>query len=78
MPDATELKVGGTCYVGILPTLVRVTAILDLEGPADYGWTPRPTWEIGLCPIEDLGDEDAGYVMYIDSDEPIEYEVVEG
>ena len=76
MPPPEELRAGGNCYVGIPPTLVRVVSICDLEGPADYGYLPRPEWQIGLCPIDDLDDEEAGYVMYPDSGEPIEYEVI--
>jgi hypothetical protein len=77
MPEPADLKVGSNCYVGIPSTVVRVTTILDLEGEADYGWLPRPEWGIGLCPVDDLDDEDAGYVMYVQSHEPIEFEAIE-
>jgi hypothetical protein len=38
---------------------------------------PRPEYVLGVVPVSSLDDEDAGYVIYLGSGEPIEIEVVE-
>ncbi|MEU9130708.1 hypothetical protein AB0D08_21845 [Kitasatospora sp. NPDC048540] len=70
-PDPSELSAGETCMLGIPPTEVQVVAIDQYDPPADFGWTPRPTWVLGVCPVSDLSDEEAGYVLYLNSGEPI-------
>jgi hypothetical protein len=70
-PEPAFLDVGDSCLLGIPPTDVRVVAIEQHEPPADFGWTPRPSWVLGLCPVSDLGEEDAGYVVYVNSGEPM-------
>ncbi|MBO1336304.1 hypothetical protein [Streptomyces sp. VRA16 Mangrove soil] len=76
-PDTAELRAGGAAMMGIPPTEVRVTAVVEYDGPADFGWSPRPTWALGVCAVEDLGDEEAGYVLHLDAGEPIEVERIE-
>ena len=76
-PDGWDLTAGDNCFVGIPPSEVRVTSIERYDPPGDFGWLPRPEWVLGVCPVENLDDEEAGYVLYLDGDEPIDIEVVE-
>jgi len=70
-PDPLELADGDSCMIGIPPIEVQVTAIEQHDPPADFGWTPRPVWVLGVCPITDLEDDEAGFVLYLESGEPI-------
>ncbi|MFI2352580.1 hypothetical protein ACH492_37475 [Streptomyces sp. NPDC019443] len=63
--------------MGIPETEVQVTAIEEYDPPADFGWLPRPTWALGVCAVADLGDEEAGYVLYLNAGEPIEVEKID-
>lgn len=71
-PDPAGLNAGDLCMVGIPTTEVQVIAIDEYDPPADFGWLPRPVWGIGVCPISDLNDDEAGYVIYLDAGDPIE------
>ena len=77
-PDPSELEIGDACFVGIPPTEVVVTGIEKYEPPADFGFLPRPEYVLEVVPVSSLDDEDAGYVIYLGSAEPIEIEVIEG
>lgn len=77
-PDPDDLSVGEECIIGIPPTEVQVVAIDEYDPPADFGWTPRPGWGLGVCPVANLADEEAGYVLYLDSGEPIDIARVQG
>jgi hypothetical protein len=77
-PDPLELQTDDLCMVGIPPTEVQVIAIDAYEPPADFGWTPRPALGIGLCPVTDLDIEEAGYVIYPESGDPVEIEHLGG
>ena len=76
-PAPEELQPGSSCFVGIPPVEVRVTAIQQYSPPADFGFLPRPEYVIEVCPVDLLDDEEAGYVIYLHSGEPIEIEVLE-
>jgi hypothetical protein len=76
-PDPSELDTGDPCFVGIPPTRVRVSRIEKFEPPADYGFLPRPEYLLEVRPVDTLDDEDAGYVLYLNGNEPIDIEVVE-
>ena len=75
-PDGWELSTGDMCLIAIPPTEVQVTSIENYDPPGDFGWLPRPSWALGVCPTEYVGDEEAGYVLYLDADEPIVIEAV--
>jgi hypothetical protein len=77
-PDPSELGTGDPCFVGMPPTLVRVMTIVRYDPPADFGFLPRPEVALGLCMIDMLDEEEAGFTLYLDSGEPIEIEVVSG
>ncbi|MEU2432933.1 hypothetical protein ABZ611_26170 [Streptomyces sp. NPDC007861] len=70
--------VRGLCIrlLGIPPTEVRITGIGKFEPPADFGFLPRPEYFLELVPIDMLDDEESGYVVYLNGDEPIEIEVL--
>ena len=75
-PDGWEVTVGDPCFVGIPRTEVQVTTIERYEPPGMLGWLPRPEWIIEVRPVEFIEDEEAGYVLYPDSGEPIVIEHV--
>jgi hypothetical protein len=75
-PDASELQAGDPCFVGIPPTEVRVTSIERFDPPADFGFLPRPDYVLGVVPIDAIEDQEAGYVLYLNSQEPIHIEVL--
>ncbi|MGW4945936.1 hypothetical protein ACWEOZ_30640 [Actinoplanes sp. NPDC004185] len=75
-PDASELQAGDPCFVGIPPTEVRITSIERFEPPADVGFLPRPEYALEVVPVDALEDEEAGYVLYLNSREPIHIEVL--
>lgn len=77
-PDVEELSQGDVCMIAVLTTEVRVMSIERYEPPADLGWLPRPQLAIGVCPVDLLGDDEAGYVLYIASAEPIVIEKISG
>lgn len=77
-PDPSELDTGDSCFVGIPPTEVRVIGIEKFDPPADFGFLPRPEFVLEVCPIDLLDDDDAGYTLYLNGEEPIEIEVIEG
>jgi hypothetical protein len=62
--------------LGIPQTDVRIMWIEYYDPPAEFGWLPRPTWGLAVCPLQDEGDENAGYVLYLDTGDPIEIDVV--
>lgn len=74
-PDPSELKVGQMCLVGIPLTMVKVTLIEVYEPPADFGFLPRPDFVLGVVPLEYLGEEEAGYSIYLNGQEPINLEI---
>jgi hypothetical protein len=76
-PDPSELQVGSSCFIGIPATEVRVTEIQKFEPPADFGFTPRPDYLLEVRPTEFSDDENAGFVIYLNSGEPIQIEIVE-
>jgi hypothetical protein len=76
-PDPTELEEGDACFVGIPPTRVRVIGIELFDPPADFGFLPRPDYVLGVRPSSDEDDEDAGYAIYLNGEEPVEIQVVE-
>ena len=76
-PPVEELREGSQCFVGILPVEVRVTSIVRYEPPAGFGFLPRPEYALDVCPVDLVDDEEAGYVLYLGSGEPIEIEVLE-
>lgn len=73
-PEPSELEAGGSCLVGIPPTEVRVTGIEKYEPPADFGFLPRPEYVLEVVPVDMLDDEEAGFVLYLNGEEPIEIE----
>lgn len=75
-PDPSELEVGDSCFVGIPPTEVRVTGIERYEPPGDFGFLPRPDYVLEVVPVDMVDDEEAGYVLYLNGEEPIEVEIV--
>jgi hypothetical protein len=76
-PDSSELQTGDACFVGIPPTEVRITGIEKYEPPADFGFLPRPDYVLEVVPVDMLDDEDAGFVLYLNGEEPIDIEIVE-
>ncbi|MEV4282267.1 hypothetical protein [Actinoplanes xinjiangensis] len=75
-PDPEELEPGDPCFVGIPPTEVLVTTIEKFEPPADYGFLPRPDYFMEVVPLDMTDDEEAGYVIYLNGNEPIDIQVV--
>lgn len=75
-PDPEELESGSPCFVGIPPTEVIVTSIEKYDPPADFGFLPRPDYVMELTPEATIEDEDAGYVVYMNGNEPIELETI--
>jgi hypothetical protein len=75
-PDASELQAGDACFVGIPPTEVRVTIIERFDPPADFGFLPRPDYVLEVVPADAVEDEDAGYVLYLNGEEPIDIEAL--
>jgi hypothetical protein len=75
-PDPSALGTGDGCLLGVPPTEVRLLSIDRFDPPADFGFLPRPGYALGVCPLDLLDDQDAGYTIYPDSGEPIEIEVV--
>ncbi|MFF3866254.1 hypothetical protein [Micromonospora sp. NPDC001898] len=75
-PDPSELRAGDPCFVGIPPTEVRVTSIERFDPPADFGFLPRPDYMLGVVPVDAIEDQEAGYVLYLNSQEPIDIEVL--
>ncbi|WBB69549.1 hypothetical protein [Micromonospora sp. WMMD812] len=75
-PDASELQAGDPCFVGIPPTQVRVTSIERFDPPADFGFLPRPDYALEVVPVDAIEDQEAGYVLYLNSHEPIHIEVL--
>ena len=75
-PDGFSLNAGDICIVGVPLAEAVVTDIVNYVPPADFGWLPRPEWAIGLCYHEYLGDESAGFTIYLDSGEPVQIEKV--
>ncbi|RBQ20037.1 hypothetical protein DP939_09405 [Spongiactinospora rosea] len=73
-PDPEGLGGGDLCMVGIPATEVKVVAIEEYDPPGEFGWVPKPTLGIGVCPVADLDDEEAGYVLYLPCGDPIEIE----
>ncbi|MEV0810325.1 hypothetical protein [Micromonospora sp. NPDC050200] len=47
------------------------------EPPADFGFLPRPDYVLEVVPVDMLDDEDAGFVLYLNGEEPIDIEIVE-
>ncbi|HEX6968166.1 MAG TPA: hypothetical protein VF174_05045 [Micromonosporaceae bacterium] len=76
-PDPSELKTGDSCFVGIPLTEVRITGIEKFDPPADFGFLPRPDYVLEVVPVDMVDDEEAGYVLYLNGEEPIEIEIVE-
>lgn len=76
-PDPEELHAGSSCFVGVPPTEVRITGIQKHDPPADFGFLPRPEYVLEVCPVDLIDDEDAGFVIYLNSGEPVDIEVVE-
>ena len=76
-PDPSELQTGDGCFVGIPPTEVRIKGIEKYEPPADFGFLPRPDYVLEVVPVDMLDDEDAGFVLYLNGEEPIDIEIVE-
>jgi hypothetical protein len=70
-PDPSDVSAGDVCMVGIPSTEVQVVAIEQYDPAADFGWAPRPVWALGVCPVDNLADDEAGYVLYLNSGEPI-------
>jgi hypothetical protein len=75
-PDGWELESGDNCMVGIPQIDVRIMWIKYFDPPGDFGWLPRPIWGLAVCPLQDWGDENAGYVMYLDTGEPVQIDVI--
>jgi hypothetical protein len=71
-PDVSQLDADDVCEIWIPPTEVQITLITQFDPPADFGFTPRPEWVLGVCPPDLLDDEEAGYTIYLDVGEPIE------
>jgi hypothetical protein len=76
-PDGWDFETGDTCMVGIPNTEVRIMWIEHFDPPSDLGWLPRPTWGLAVCPFENWGEEDAGYMLHLESAEPIEIGIIE-
>jgi hypothetical protein len=75
-PDGWDLETGDNCFVGIPETEVCIMWIEHFDPPGDLGWLPRPSWGLAVCPVEHRGDGEAGYMLYLESDEPIDIEVI--
>jgi hypothetical protein len=75
-PEGWDLVTGDTCLIAVPETNVRITVIENYDPPAEYGWLPRPSWALGVCPLEFESDEEAGFMLYLDADEPIDIETV--
>jgi hypothetical protein len=70
-------SVGEDGVVVIPATEVLVTGIEKYEPPADYGFLPRPDYLLEVVPVESAEDDEAGYVIYLNGNKPIDIEVVE-
>ena len=46
--------------------------VVKYEPPADFGFLPRPEYALGVVATEDADDEEAGYMVYLDGNEPVE------
>ncbi|MFY1697925.1 hypothetical protein [Solwaraspora sp. WMMA2101] len=75
-PDPSDLEAGDSCFIGIPPTKVIVIGIEKFEPPADFGFLPRPEYVLEVVPVDMLDDEEAGFVLYLNGEEPIELERV--
>lgn len=75
-PDPVEVVAGEPCLVGIPPTKVRLQGIEISSVPRETGWLPRPSFAIVVMPVVEGRplDEDAGFRVFLASDEPIEVE----
>jgi hypothetical protein len=77
-PDPSELEKGDACFAGIPPTVVEIAGIEFYEPPADFGFLPRPDYVIEVVPADMIDDEDAGFVLQLNGDEPIDIAVIRG
>jgi hypothetical protein len=64
--------------LGIPETRARIMWIEHFDPPAELGWLPRPSWGLAVCPVENLGEENAGYMLYLDTGEPVQIDAVRG
>ncbi|GIF62325.1 hypothetical protein Ais01nite_03600 [Asanoa ishikariensis] len=55
--------------------MISTEAFDAREPPADCGFLPRPELVIEVVPVDLLGDEEAGYVLYLNGNEPIDIEI---
>ncbi|MEV4719121.1 hypothetical protein AB0J94_18170 [Micromonospora noduli] len=71
-----SLEVGGYCTVVIPPTIVRVIGIEKYDPAADFGFLPRPEFVLELRPLDYDDDDEAGFVHYLNTREPLSLELI--
>lgn len=75
-PDTDELREGDEVRLSIPEVEFTVLSAERLERPKDMGWLPRPMLLLELCDTDHVDDEEAGFVLYCDTGEPISINVV--
>ncbi|NUS12354.1 MAG: hypothetical protein HOY69_13305, partial [Streptomyces sp.] len=78
-PAEAELEPGGTCRVGIPPTVVHVVAVEHFDPPLVTGMLPRPASYLEILPQGETHDpdlEDQGYALDPAGGEPIRIELL--
>ena len=75
-PEPSTLAVGSTCIVGIPEVVARVQYVSDYDPVQEYGILPRPRLVVGAVDVAHETDEEAGFTLYLETDEPVTLEVV--
>ncbi|MFJ4191920.1 hypothetical protein [Kitasatospora sp. NPDC089509] len=63
-PPPGALEAGGTCLVGIPPTVVHVVAVHRFEPPLVTGWLPRPACYLDVLRQGETHDPEREYQAY--------------
>jgi hypothetical protein len=75
-PEPETLEVGSSCMIGIPPFVARVRSVTGYDPVFEYGILPRPDLVVGAVDVAYEGDDEAGFTIYLGTDEPIEVEAV--
>ncbi|PUB25027.1 hypothetical protein C8K30_108284 [Promicromonospora sp. AC04] len=62
--------------IGIPPLVARVRAVIGYDPVFEYGILPRPDLVVGAVDVAYEGDDEAGFTVYLGTEEPIEVEAV--
>jgi hypothetical protein len=75
-PPTQDVRVGDLVILGMPAVEVRVTVIRRFDPPAELGWLPRSELAVGVVPLSDEDDEEAGFNLYLPAAEPLVIEHV--